>query len=497
MRQQQDTQPLLARDRLTVHYAQSVDAERSHTTHSEPEFGGPTNRAQLEKRLLRKIDSRLSILMLIYILNYIDRNNAAAARLRGFEADLNLTSSQFATILSVLYVGYLIMQVPSNMFLAHCGRPSVYLPMCMVLEGIMSIATETDPWTLNNSFGGAVVTRFLLGFVEAAFYPGALLLISRWYTRAELSQRTAILGSGALISNAFGSLIASGILDAMQGALGYAAWRWLFFIEGGLTVVVACISIFVLPDFPETTSWLTAEEKALAIRRVEADVGFQGKDDIAVSQLEGFRLAFRDGKVWWLAMTLTSLVFSLSFNAYFPTLMSTLGNTPSVTMLICVPPWIFAAFVAILLSRHSDHHSERFWHVFFAFSLGIVGNIIAMSTMDPIARYISLFLQAQSYAGFICFVAWASSSVAHPPAKRAVALAWINTVSSLGNVFGSHIFPTTWGPSYVKSFAWCTLATCLGLGMSWVFKEHLIVLNKDAATREAATGEPEGYRYMI
>lgn len=199
-------------------------------------------------------------------------------------------------------------------------------------------------------------------------------MISRWYTRTELSQRTAILGSGALISNAFGSLIASGILDAMQGKLGYAAWRcvgqttfnlklilirWLFFIEGGLTVVVACISIFVLPDFPETTSWLTTEEKTLAIRRVEEDVGSHGKDNTAVSQLEGFRLAFGDGKVWWLAMTLTSLVFSLSFNAYFPTLMSTLGNTPSITMLICVPPWIFAALVAILLSR-------------FVFSLSVI-----------------------------------------------------------------------------------------------------------------------------
>lgn len=81
-----------------------------------------------------------------------------AARLRGFEADLNLTGSQFATVLSVLYVGYLIMQVPScvfhyqtrkicgslfssNMFLAYCGRPSVYLPVCMIIWGIVSTAT--------------------------------------------------------------------------------------------------------------------------------------------------------------------------------------------------------------------------------------------------------------------------------------------------------------------------------------------------------------------
>jgi hypothetical protein len=83
--------------------------------------------------------------------------------------------------------------------------------------------------------------RFLLGFVEASFFPGALvcqppslstkinqfvqLLLSRWYKRNELSQRTAVLYCGSLISNAFGSLFASAVLDIMNGVRGYAAWR--------------------------------------------------------------------------------------------------------------------------------------------------------------------------------------------------------------------------------------------------------------------------------
>lgn len=72
-----------------------------------------------------------------------------------------------------------------------------------------------------------MLTRFFLGFVEAAFFPGALFLLSKWYTRGELGVRTAMLSCGSLISNAFGSLIASGILSGMEGKLGHAAWRYV------------------------------------------------------------------------------------------------------------------------------------------------------------------------------------------------------------------------------------------------------------------------------
>lgn len=118
--------------------------------------------------------------------------------------------------------------------------------------------------TVANSFVGALLTRFFLGFVEAAFFPGALFLLSKWYKREELGLRTAILYCGNLSSNAFGGLIAAGILDTMEGKLGHAAWRWLFFIEGAITMAVAIMAIFILPDFPNTTRWLSPMERRLA-----------------------------------------------------------------------------------------------------------------------------------------------------------------------------------------------------------------------------------------
>ena len=137
----------------------------------------------------------------------------------------------------MLTSGYVLrLNVCRNMLLNYTGRPSIYLPVCMMIWGMISCLTgETKKYArfMHNldvtnghaSFVGALLTRFFLGFIEAAFFPGALFLLSKWYTRKELGLRTALLSCGSLISNAFGSLIASGILDGMQDKLGHAAWR--------------------------------------------------------------------------------------------------------------------------------------------------------------------------------------------------------------------------------------------------------------------------------
>ncbi|EIW82048.1 MFS general substrate transporter [Coniophora puteana RWD-64-598 SS2] len=452
-------------------------------------------RVKLEKQLLRKLDARMAILVLIYILNYIDRNNAAAARLHGFEEDLHLEGQQFNTILSILYVGYILMQIPSNMFLNHIGKPSIYLPACMTVWGVISVLTGTT-----TSYTGALTTRFLIGFVEAAFFPGALFLLSKWYKRRELGLRTAILSCGNMISQAFGSLLASVILERMDGVLGYAGWRWLFYIEGSMTVVVAIAAMFILPDFPTTSAgWLTEEERALAQLRLEEDVGVgdQQETEPEKDQPSGLVLALTDWKVWWLAVALLFMVISLSFNAFFPTLSATMGYSYTVSLLLCSPPWMFSTALALWPSRRSDRLGERFWHITFPLLFGILGFLIAGFTMNTAARYLSLFLMAQSYAGFIVFVAWISNSIPRPPSKRAVALAFVNSLSSLGNVVGSYAWLTEWGPSYRMSCLICIAASSAGIVMSWMFRQHLHRLNVEAERREEAAGQPKGFRYLI
>jgi len=138
--------------------------------------------------------------------------------------------------------------------------------------------------------------------------------------------------------------------------------RWLFFIEGSLTIFVAILAVFILPDFPNNShSFLSPEEMRLAQLRMEEDVGIADDEEAErkASRFPGFFEALADWKVYWLALALTSLVVSLSFNAFFPTLTATLGYSPTVTLLLCAPPWIFATIVAFAVNRRAV--SEVTW----------------------------------------------------------------------------------------------------------------------------------------
>lgn len=272
----------------------------------------PARRAVVEKSLKRKLDARCSLFVLIYIMNYLDRNNISAARLKGLQQDLNLTDTQYSTCLSILYVGYILMQVPSNMFINRIQRPSLYIAIAMTLWGLISTCSG-----LAGNFGHMVAIRFLLGFIEAAFLPGALLILSKWYTRRELTTRNAILFCGNLISNAFSSLVAAGVLSNMDGVLGHAAWRWLFWIEGAVTMTIAISAAFILPDLPTNSRGFTEEELLVAQLRILEDVGEADTDSEEQSPFSGLIMALKDFKIYLMMLAFTAYVVGLSFNAFF------------------------------------------------------------------------------------------------------------------------------------------------------------------------------------
>ncbi|KAL6702556.1 hypothetical protein ACN47E_001553 [Coniothyrium glycines] len=405
-------------------------------------------RREVEKTLKRKLDIRCSLFVLIYVMNYLDRNNIASARLGGLEEDLGLSGTQYATCLSILYVGYILMQVPSNIIINRIPRPSLYISVVMLLWGMISTLSGNV-----TNFAGMVAVRFFIGFVEAAFLPGALLILSKWYTR-----RAAVLGN-------------------MEGVLGHRAWRWLYWIEGAATMAIAISAAFILPDLPHNSRGFTQEERAVAVSRMTEDVGEADEDPAEQPIFAGLIMAVKDVKVYVMMLTFTAYVTGLSFNAFFPTLTSTLGFGNIETLLMSAPPWAFACIVSLLVCWHSDRQQERFWHIVGPIFLGIIGFVISMSTLSTAGRYVALFLQTSSYAGFIVFYSWISSSFPRPPAKRACSIALVNAFSQLGNIAGSYVWAMPEN-GYRKSYGvvlamfGVTVAGCV------VFRIILVRLNK-------------------
>ncbi|KAI9690232.1 MAG: hypothetical protein M1822_009193 [Bathelium mastoideum] len=443
-------------------------------------------RAHLERKLVRKIDFRLlPMMILMYIMNYLDRNNLPSAKLAGLVTDLKLKGDQFNTAVSILFVGYLLMQVPSNLFLNKIGKPGVYLPCCMMVWGCISGATAGC-----QTFGGLIAVRFFLGFVEAAYFPGCLFFLSSWYTRKELAFRTAMLYSGSLISGAFSGLIAAGITGNMDGARGLRAWRWLFIIEGSITVVIAALALLVLPNFPRTTKWLSEEERQLAVWRLQEDIG---TDDWVSSEdqtfFHGFKLAVQDVKMWILMIMLTGIVSAGSVTNFFPIVVKTLGYNSVDTLLLSAPPYVLAVITTYINAWHADKTGERYLHVVLPLCVGVAAFILGVSTTSTAPRYVAMMLMVPGvYTGYVVVLAWIANVMPRPPAKRAAAQAAINAVSNCSSIYASYMYPDSAAPRYEVAFSVDCATAALAIIMATILRFILVRLNKKLDRGEHVEG---------
>ncbi|KAK7688861.1 hypothetical protein QCA50_007550 [Cerrena zonata] len=442
------------------------------------------DRERAEKRLVRLLDMRLlPTIILIFLMNYIDRNAITAARIEGLQSDLRLTDEQYSTVLAVLFATYIPAQIPSNIILNRISRPSYYIPGCAILWGLISALTG-----FTKDYSGIIATRLFLGVPEAAFYPGAIYLLSCWYTRKELAFRSAILYGGLLLSNGLGSLIAAGILSGMEGVRGIRAWRWLFYIEGSITICVGFLAIddfsWALPDYPHNTRWLTPAQRRLAQIRLSDDAGEADEDLGHESVFIGLIQALKDTKVHIFILISCAELLGMSFQNFFPTLTSTLGFNTMISLLLAAPPWILATVVSCLNAWHADRTGERFFHISTWWLVVILGFIIATSTMSVAGRYVAMFFMASGFSGFAITLVWLSNTVPRPPAKRSAAIALVNGLGNLGNLIGSYAWKSTWGPDYHPSMFIGIGSLAFAWVLALIMRYILVKENQDLDRRD-------------
>lgn len=440
----------------------------------------------LDKKTTRKMDLRILIMVCwIYICNYLDRTNIASARLGGLEDDLKLTSTQYQTAISVLFVGYITMQIPFNIVLNRLGKPSLFISVIMTVWGIISTATGGV-----QSYGGLIAVRVLLGFVESGFFGCCLYYLSCWYTKRELGLRNSILYSGSLISGAFSALISMGIIKGMDGVKGLRAWRWCFIIEGAITVATVPLAYFILPDNPSNTKFLSQQEKDLVMWKLRMDVSDSDDDKEVLGEGQdghnsfrfALRLAMGDIKVWLLTGCFSFLVAACGVTNFFPSVVKTLEFDKMVTLCLTAPPYCIAVVTTFIWSWHSDRTGERFWHIVAPLILAFISFIIAVSSLNTVARYIAMCLMPTGlYCPFILIISCMSICVPRPPLKRAIALSLMNCLANSTSIWNAYLYPEDNAPRYAIAMA-CNCAF-IGIAVLFIFllRLYLARLNKKIA----------------
>jgi D-galactonate transporter len=321
-----------------------------------------------ERRVFSKIGRRLMpVLIVSYILNYLDRTNVSFAALTMNE-DLGLSDTQFGFGAGVFFLGYCVLELPSNMVLYRVGARR-WISRIMISWGLVSaaMALAVGP----SSF---YVLRFLLGAAEAGFFPGIAFYLSSWFPSEFRTRIIAWFMVSIPISAVIGGPL-SGLLLRMDGIWGLTGWQWLFLIEGLPVVLVGVSLLWLLPDRPEDARWLSEDEVAVVRSRLEAER--------KPKEVRRLSVALRDPRVWILAsVQFGFLVGSYGIGMFLPRILQA-GDLGNVQVGFLTSACYLCASVGMIVwARYVDRHGAKIANLSMACLLSAIGFLGAVLFAD-------------------------------------------------------------------------------------------------------------------
>jgi len=380
--------------------------------------------ADFERATYRKVTGRLiPFLFLCYVLAYLDRVNVGFAKLQ-MQHDLGLSEVVYGIGAGIFFIGYFLFEVPSNLLLQRLGA-RFWIARIMIVWGLVSTAMVFTRGPV--SF---YALRFVLGLAEAGFFPGVILYLTFWYTRAHRARMVAAFMTAIALSGLVGGPVSGWILGRLDGLGGYRGWQWLFLLEGLPSVLVGVLVFFRLDDGPRAARWLSEPERALLLERLAEEERLKKASG---EERHSFGDAFRSGRVWLLSAVYFGVIMGLyGISFWLPQILEdTLTRDPWKIGLLSAIPWGTAALVMVLAGHHSDKTGERRWHVAapaLAGALGLAAS--SLPGLDGITGLVALTLATCGVmAAIACF--WSLPTAILSGTAAAAGIAWINSVGNL------------------------------------------------------------------
>lgn len=267
----------------------------------------------------------------------------------------------------------------------------------------------------------------------------------------------------------------------MRGVGGLNGWRWIFILEGILTVLVSLIAYGFITNYPATAKFLSEDERSFIQARLRSDNDATRNEAFSWA---GVLSAVRDPKVWLYGLgfhTMSLPLYTLSL--FLPTIIKELGYTAAQAQLLTIPPYAIATCLTVLVAIASEKTHRRAPFIMGASSVAVIGYIILLSDHRPGVSYVgTIFAAAGIYPATATVLAWPANNVSGQT-KRATANAMQISIGNLGAVLGTQLYRNEWRPRFFVGHGFAMgylIANIFVVGITW------LVLKRENERRDRA-----------
>ncbi|KAK7964402.1 hypothetical protein PG988_011376 [Apiospora saccharicola] len=420
--------------------------------------------AAFDPKLCYKLDFK--ILTPMFFLNFLSlmgRTNIGAALIQGLPDDLGMGSMQTFLVIVIPVVMLILFEVPSNLLMRwlerRAGLPYMrYLSLVTVVLGVVTLGQAFD-----RSYGALLATRFLVGIVDSAVMPGCVFVLSLYYPATHLQWRLSMLVVSNIVSNVLSNILAFGIAQ-IDSANGWHGWRWIFLIEGLLTITIGLACVGSNIGRPETATFLSEPEKAVIAATVESR-----KSTIGIAAEVRVFLSNPLSYLWSAIMVFTVTTIS-SVAVFAPSFIKAFHGSdwtvPRVQGQVA-PIFVVAAALCLMVGWAADRLNHRCGFALFGYVLAIIGYAILRETkrFTPNVQLLALYLACMGTYTSMAML-WALTCLnAATPFQKAFGSAFVIGVGNAGNFVSAWIFRSSEAPRYTAGMTAGLVLTCVAAGL--------------------------------
>ncbi|MDR3592095.1 MAG: MFS transporter [Negativicutes bacterium] len=292
----------------------------------------------------------LPIVMVEYILAYVDRTNISFA-LDGMQKTFAMTSATAGFVSGLFFIGYVLLQLPAGHLASRISATrnilvlSILWGLFSALQGAVTSATELS------------IVRFLLGVVEGGMFPSIYVVIANWFPENERGRASSFFTFYITVAPLVMSPISGWIVSSVDW-LGLPGWRWLFFLEGAPGIIWGIIFWLMIPDNPHKASakQLGDAERSFLLAEFEKEAAKP-----RVVQEKSYAKAALNPSFIFLTLSFTGLVMgNYGIGIWLPVIIKGISNFGYTTVgFIAAVPWLFATIAMVVAGVVNDRWGNK------------------------------------------------------------------------------------------------------------------------------------------